>query len=177
LKNLFNRLIIPTYLDWSYSPKVVSPKIVYFRLIKTNTMNKTYATNLNLPTVDAGLLILRIGVAGLMLTHGVPKLISLFGNEEIQFADPFGLGQATTLMLAVFAEFLCSLLVLVGLGTRLAVIPLMVTMLTAIFVAHAGDPFRGKELSVFYFIIYLVLLITGAGKYALDFYWLKRKRE
>lgn len=140
-------------------------------------MNKTYSTNLSLPAIDAGLLLLRIGVAILMLTHGTPKLFMLFGSEEIQFADPYGLGQATTLALAVFAEFICSLLLLLGLGTRLAVIPLMATMLTAIFIVHASDAFQAKELPVFYLLVYTVLLITGAGKYALDYYWLKRRKN
>lgn len=139
-------------------------------------MSKTYTSNLYLPAIDSGLLILRIGVAVLMLTHGTPKLLMLFGSGEIQFADPFGLGQATTLLLAVFAEFLCSILVLIGLGTRLAVIPLMATMLTAIFIVHASDAFQIKELPIFYLLIYTVLLITGAGKYSLDFYWLKREK-
>lgn len=139
-------------------------------------MNRSYSTNLNLPAVDAGLLVLRIGVGILMLTHGVPKLLKLFGSEEIRFADPFGLGEATTLVLAVFAEFICSILVLLGLGTRLAVIPLMITMVTAIFVAHANDAFQAKELPIFYLLAYTVLLLTGAGKYALDYYWLKRTK-
>lgn len=139
-------------------------------------MNKTYSTNLSLPAIDAGLLILRIGVAILMLTHGTPKLLTLFGSQEIQFADPYGLGETTTLALAVFAEFICSILILLGLGTRLAVIPLMATMLTAFFVIHASDPFQDKELPLFYLLVYTVLLITGAGKYALDYYWLKRTK-
>lgn len=139
-------------------------------------MKKIYSTNLQLPAIDAGLLILRIGVAVLMLTHGTPKLLTLFGSEEIRFADPFGVGEATTLMLAVFAEFLCSILVILGLGTRLAVIPLMATMLSAIFVVHATDAFQVKELPVFYFLVYTVLLITGAGKFSLDYAWLKRNK-
>lgn len=111
-----------------------------------------------------------------MLTHGVPKLIKLFGDEEILFADPFGLGPGITLALAVFAEFLCSILILIGLATRLAVIPLIITMASAFFIVHAADPFQNKELSIIYLLIYVVLLITGAGKYALDFYWLKREK-
>lgn len=139
-------------------------------------MRNTYTTNLNLPQIDAGLLVLRIGVAALMLTHGFPKLIKLFGSEEIAFADPFGLGPGITLALAVFAEFLCSILILVGLATRLAVIPLIITMASAFFIVHATDAFRNKELSLVYLLIYVVLLITGAGKYALDFYWLKKEK-
>ena len=140
-------------------------------------MKKIYSTNLNLPSVDLGLLILRIGVAALMLTHGVPKLLMLFGSEEIAFADPIGLGATTSLLLATFAEFLCSILILLGLGTRLAAIPLIINMAVAFFIFHVQDPFKGKELSLFYLLIFIVILITGAGKYALDYYWLKRKKH
>ena len=112
-----------------------------------------------------------------MLTHGFPKLLKLFGGEEIVFADPIGLGQGTTLVLAVFAEFICAILVIIGLGTRLAVIPLIITMFTAGFVIHAADPFQRKELAIIYLSIYIVLLITGAGKHSLDYHWLKKKRK
>jgi len=50
-------------------------------------MEKTYSTNLNLPSIDAALFILRVGAAALILTHGIPKLLMLFGDGEIQFAD------------------------------------------------------------------------------------------
>ncbi|MCC8358645.1 DoxX family protein [Salinimicrobium sediminilitoris] len=138
-------------------------------------MKNTYTTNLELAKIDLGLLFLRLGAAGLMLTHGYPKLLNLFGSEEIVFADPAGLGMATTLALAVFAEFICSILVILGLGTRLAVIPLIITMFTAAFVIHAADPFQRKELALIYLLNFTVLLITGAGKHSLDFHWLKRK--
>lgn len=138
-------------------------------------MKDSYTTNLDLSKVDMGLLILRIGAAGLMLTHGFPKLIAFFGAEVNKFADPLGLGMDTTLALVVFSEFVCSILVILGLGTRLAVIPLIITMATAAFVIHASDPFQRKELALIYLIIFTFLLVTGAGKHSLDFYWLKRK--
>ena len=110
-----------------------------------------------------------------MLTHGFPKLLKLFGSEEIVFADPFGIGQGITLTLAVFAEFICAILVILGLGARLAAIPLIITMFTAAFVIHAGDAFNSKELALIYLIIFVVILITGAGKHSLDYLWLKKK--
>lgn len=140
-------------------------------------MKNTYTTNLNLPQVDLGLLLLRIGAGGLMLTHGFPKLLKLFGGEDIVFADPIGLGQVTSLALAVFAEFICSILVIIGLGTRLAVIPLIITMFTAAFIIHAADPFQRKELAFIYLVIFTVLLFTGAGKHSLDYHWLKKKKK
>ena len=138
-------------------------------------MKNTYSTNLILSQIDLGLVILRIGAGTLMLTHGTPKLLKLFGSEEMAFTDPFGVGMGMTLALAVFAEFICSILVILGLGTRLAVIPLIITMSTAAFLIHASDPFQRKELALIYLLIFAVLLITGAGKHSLDYYWLKRK--
>ena len=138
-------------------------------------MKTSYTTNLDLPKIDLGLLFLRLGAGGLMLTHGFPKLLRLFGEEEITFADPLGLGMGTTLALAVFAEFICAILIILGLGTRLAAIPLMITMFVAAFIIHAQDPFQRKELALIYLLIFTVLLITGAGKHSLDFYWHKSK--
>ncbi|WP_339698092.1 hypothetical protein [Algoriphagus aquimarinus] len=57
---------------------------------------------------------------------------------------------------------------MLGFKTRLATIPLMITMLTAAFVAHAADPFGRKELPLLYFIVFLFILIFGAGKFSLD---------
>ena len=136
-------------------------------------MEKSYTTSLNLPSIDVALFILRVGAAALILTHGIPKLLMLFGGGEIQFADPIGLGMETSLTLSVFAEFICAILLGLGLGTRLAAIPLIINMSVAFFIFHAQDPFKAKELALVYLLIFTVLLITGSGKYALDHYLLK----
>ena len=140
-------------------------------------MRNTYTTNLSLPKVDIGLLIFRIGIAGLMLTHGTPKLIRFFGSEEITFADPLGLGQVFTFSFAVFAEFICAVLVLLGLGTRLAVIPLILTMGVAALLVHASDGFRVQELPLLFLFGFLLLFFTGSGKYSLDHYFLLSKKK
>ena len=117
---------------------------------------------------DIGLLLMRLGAGAMLLTHGIPKLKRLFGEEPIQFMDFLGLGPVVSLSLAVFAEVVCSALVIVGFKTRLATIPVMITMLTAALVAHAADPFGRKELPLLYFIVFLALLIFGAGKFSID---------
>ncbi len=114
------------------------------------------------------LLLLRAGSGGLMLTHGIPKLMRLFSGNEIKFADPFGLGPAISLGLATFAEVVCAILVIIGFKTRLAVIPLIVTMLTAAFYAHLNDPFGKKELPLLFCTVFVSLLLTGGGAYSLD---------
>ena len=138
-------------------------------------MKNTYSTNLSLPKVDIGLLIFRIAIAALMLTHGTPKLLRFFGGEELSFSDPLGLGETLTFTLAVFAEFICSVLVLIGLGTRLAVIPLIITMAVVAFVVHPDDGFNRQELPLLYLAGWILLFFTGSGKYSLDHYFLAKR--
>lgn len=120
-------------------------------------------------------LVLRIAIAAFMITHGWPKFLKLLEGGEIQFGDPIGLGPAFSLVLAVFAEFFCSILIGIGLGTRLASIPLMVTMFVAAFISHGPDPFRRKEVALLYFLFYLAFLVLGSRKYSID-YFLNRKK-
>lgn len=122
-------------------------------------------------------LILRVAVAAFMLTHGAPKLSKLLAGGEIQFGDPLGLGPALSLVLVVFAEFFCSLLIGIGLATRLAVLPLMITMLVAAFISHGSDPFRQKEMALLYFLLYLALLVTGSRKYSFDYLITRRSKS
>ncbi len=117
---------------------------------------------------DLALLILRVGSGAMILTHGYPKLMRLIGDEPIKFLDLLGIGSTASLAMATFAEFFCGILLILGFKTRLATIPLMITMLTAAFVAHAADPFGRKELPLLYFIVFLFILIFGAGKFSLD---------
>ena len=123
---------------------------------------------------NAAKLLIRLGAGGMMLTHGIPKIGRLFGEGPVKFADPFGLGPEISLVLAIIAEVICAVLVMVGFKTRIATIPLMLTMLTAAFYAHWNDPFGKKELPLLFFLVFLAILIMGPGKYALDS--LKKRR-
>lgn len=116
---------------------------------------------------DLGLLLLRLTVGLSMLTHGWPKF-SGYSEKLNAFADPYGLGSPVSLTLAVFAEFFCSLFLIAGLFSRLAVIPLAITMFTAFFVIHGADPYGKKELALIYLAVYVVLFFTGPGRYSAD---------
>lgn len=131
-------------------------------------MNRLFTTNYNHRGLDIALLILRLGIAALMLTHGIPKLNTLLDGGEIKFADPIGLGPVISLTLATFAEVFCSFLLIFGLGVRLAVLPLIINMLVALFTVHANDPISKQEPVLHYLLVYLVLLITGAGAISFD---------
>ena len=118
--------------------------------------------------VDLALLIARVVIAVLMLSHGLPKLMQLFSGEPVQFIPVMGMSPTLSLGLAVFAEVICSVLVLVGFGTRLAVVPLIITMLVAVFYVHLDDPFARKELGLQYLLTYVVLFFAGSGRYSVD---------
>src|SRR5688572_33127163 len=104
--------------------------------------------------VDLGLLFFRVAAGSLMLFHGLPKLLT-FAERKNTFADPIGLGKTLSLTLTVGAEFFCSIFIILGLFTRIALIPLIFSMSVIIFVVHADDPWKDKELALFYLLSYI----------------------
>jgi len=138
-------------------------------MIRSLFYSEVYSRNINLV-----LLLVRLIVGAFMLTHGWGKFLKLIGDGTITFADPLGLGETTSLVLTVFAEVFCSILITLGLTTRFAAIPSLITMLVAAFIVHANDGFGKQELALLYGTIYLVIAVLGAGKYSLDYLIFKR---
>lgn len=114
-----------------------------------------------------GLLLLRLSSGGLMITHGYGKFMNVI-TGDLSFADPIGLGPEISLILAAFSEFICAILIMFGLYTRLATVPLILTMLVAAFIQHGDDPLAQKEKALLFATGYLVLFFTGAGRYSVD---------
>jgi putative oxidoreductase len=136
-------------------------------------------------SASIGLLILRLGIGGYMITHGWGKLQMLLAGGAEKFGDPIGLGSTISLAIVTTSEFLCALLIILGLATRLAAVPVVISMSVAAFVIHAGDPwtmeaaatafFSGasktwfsKEPALLYLIPFLSLVFTGGGNLSLD---------
>lgn len=118
---------------------------------------------------DWAALILRLVFGGMMFfQHGLPKMMKLFGSSQVEFFSFLGLSPRLSLALTVFAEAICALLVVIGLVTRLASIPLIITMLVAILMVHWGDPIGKIEMAILYLGAYLAILHLGGGKFSLD---------
>jgi putative oxidoreductase len=118
--------------------------------------------------ISIALLILRLGAGGLLLAgHGWSKLMH-WNERAASFADPLHVGPVASFALVIFAEVLCSALVMVGLFTRLAVIPILIFFSVAVLIQHAHDPWSKKELALVYAGPFLALAITGPGRYSLD---------
>ena len=75
--------------------------------------------------------------------------------------------------LAAGTEMLGVVLLVLGLGTRLIAIPLVITMLVAIKTVHWANGFEaadnGFEIPLYYVIMLLTLLVYGPGKWSIDF--------
>jgi putative oxidoreductase len=128
---------------------------------------KFNSTQINQNALSFGLLLFRVGTGLLMIPHGYNKLIN-FETYSKDFTNFLGLGPAISLSLVIGAEFFCSIFLCIGLFTRVALIPLIITMLVALINAHHGD-ILGKGGSAFQFLIsYILLLLSGPGRFSLD---------
>ncbi|TXD83336.1 DoxX family protein [Subsaximicrobium wynnwilliamsii] len=115
---------------------------------------------------DLALLILRVGFGGLMLTHGIPKVSML--TDASGFPDPLGIGGTGSLILALIGEVLAPILIIIGLKTKWAAIPSIITMAVAAFMVHAADPLAKKEMALLYLIAFIVIFLAGPGKFSVD---------
>jgi len=129
---------------------------------------------------SVGLLLFRLVFGGFMLIgHGWGKLMS-FGETAADFPDPLGIGNALSMGCAVFGEVVCSALVMLGLATRVAVLPLVFTMGVAAFIIHGADPvFMGdgaaREPALIYLSAFALLFFTGPGCFSVDSLLIHRK--
>lgn len=136
---------------------------------KNNCCTDDYGIFINL-----ALLALRLAVGILMLTHGIPKLEKLM-TGDFNFPDPIGLGSELSLILATFAEFFCSILIIIGFRSRLAAIPLIITMIVALLVVHGADKITENWNILLYILAYGILMHLGGGKYSITYYLSNRK--
>lgn len=128
---------------------------------------KFNSTKISSKQLSVALLFLRLCLGGLMIvSHGWPKIIK-FEILKTQFYDFLGLGPQVSLILVIFSEIFCSILLAFGLYTRLALVPLIITMLVAIG-THGGQIFDKAEMSFLYLIGFVFLMIVGPGESSID---------
>ena len=118
-------------------------------------------------TSDIGKLILRVSFSLLMLTHGWGKLNRLFA-DEVKFGDPLGIGSVPTLILAVLAEFIAPILIIIGFKTKWISLLPIATMIVAVLIVHVSDPFKRQELALLYLVGFAAIALIGPGKYSID---------
>lgn len=116
---------------------------------------------------DLGLLFLRLVCGFFLATHGWGKFIH-YGENAAKFPDPLHVTPQVSALLTIFAELFCSVFLMLGLFTRLALIPLMITMIMIIFVIHGNDPLGDREHAALFLAPFILLFLSGPGSYSLD---------
>lgn len=119
---------------------------------------------------DLALLVLRIWFGfNLLQLHGWGKLAN-FAERADRFSDPLGVSPPVSLALAILGEVFCSVLLMLGLGTRFAALGCGAVMVVAFYFAHGtalSGP-RNGELAFMYLGAFLAIFIAGPGRFSLD---------
>lgn len=118
---------------------------------------------------DHGLLLLRVGLAVLVWTFHMGRKLADVPTELREFPDPLGIGHATSFLLALGSEGLCSILVALGLATRFASLSVAFTMAMVLVLAARGFEGADVQSALLYALPYTALVLTGAGRWLLDY--------
>lgn len=110
---------------------------------------------------------LRIAVGILLFINGWNKWYTL-PDSTIGFPDPLGVGANLSLYLVIFSELICGFAIMLGLFTRIASLPVIVTFFVAVFLIHKNDHFDVKQTALLYLIVSTYFIINGSGSYSLD---------
>ncbi len=129
-------------------------------------MKKLMSINYSDGAFNFSLLLIRLmfGIS-MIVNHGLFK-IQNFSSLDGKFFDPFHIGSRWSLLMVIFAEVFCSFFIIIGLFTRIAVIPLIVAMAVAAFMANHS--FSDRELSLLYLVVFSGILLVGPGKISAD---------
>jgi putative oxidoreductase len=83
--------------------------------------------------------------------------------------------------LAASTEAVGVVLLILGLGTRIIAVPLIITLLVAIKTVHWANGFEagdnGFEIPLYYILMLVTLIIFGAGRFSLDYLISKRLKK
>ncbi|HZE83270.1 MAG TPA: DoxX family protein [Puia sp.] len=131
-------------------------------------MKKFLSTNYSESAFNLAVLLLRLSFGLILLIdHGLAKLTH-FGSQETIFFDPFHIGHRWSLVLVIFAEVFCSILLVLGLFTRFAALVLVISMATATVLFHKGQSLSVHEPSLLYLTAFFSILLVGPGKISVD---------
>ena len=131
-------------------------------------MKKLISTSYSDNAFNFAMLVQRV-VLGLMLlmAHGLPK-ISNFNTMSRTFFDPLGFGHRNTLLLSIFAEVFCAMLLVLGLFTRIAALIIVLDLSFAVFMYHRGQPLHNADLGIIYLTSVFSILLLGPGRVSVD---------
>jgi putative oxidoreductase len=118
---------------------------------------------------DLALLVLRVWMGiGLFVNHGIEKFTN-FDQMQQHFPNPVGIGPTASLIFALVSDAICSILIMLGVATRLAALIVVINLFAAfglLFKFSFSKP--SGEMAYVYLGAFIVVLLAGAGKYSID---------
>jgi len=119
---------------------------------------------------NAALLVFRVLLAiELFRVHGMKKFRVEDGQKE-HVPNPLHLPEKLNGLVATFSDTVIPFFIILGLGTRLAVLPTIGVTAIGYFVVHKNDSLEVRDVPYMYTLSLLLLLALGAGTYSLDYY-------
>ncbi len=112
-------------------------------------------------------LLLRFVFGTIMIPHGWAKIVN-FDKISPEFVSFLGMSPSISLSLAIFAEFGCSILLIIGLFTRLATIPLIITAYVIMSTVNNFDVIGNNDINLAIMGAFIAILILGPGKHSFD---------
>ncbi|MDQ6609050.1 MAG: DoxX family protein [Bacteroidota bacterium] len=131
-------------------------------------MRKLFSTRVSDSALSFALLLLRIGFGGLLAINSGWQKLHQFNFILSKWHSTIGLSSKMELSLVIFAEFFCAIFVVLGLFTRLALIPIIITMCVIVFKVNGGSYTNQAAYPMLLLIGFIALLFTGPGKVSLD---------
>ncbi|MEO3404724.1 DoxX family protein [Mucilaginibacter sp. CAU 1740] len=107
----------------------------------------------------------------LFRVHGMKKFRGNDGKPEV-VPNPLGLPQFINNLVATLSDTVVPVLVILGVFTRLAVLPTIGITSVGYFVVHKNDSLEVRDVPYIYTICFLLLLATGPGSISIDHYLL-----
>lgn len=130
-------------------------------------MKKFLSAKYSQGSFNFGMFVLRVFVGLLLANHGFQKLLQ-FNTLRYRFMNFMHLGSTVSLSLIIIAELICGVLLILGLFTRLACIPIIIGMSVVVFIASNAHIFAEGERGMFYLAATITILFCGPGKISLD---------
>jgi putative oxidoreductase len=131
-------------------------------------MRKLLSTSYSAGAFNFAMLVQR-AVTGLLLLigHGLPK-ISKFSELSPGFYDPLHIGHRGSLILVILAELFCSMLLVLGLFTRIAAFIIVINLSVAVFIYNHDQPLKIVDLGAIYLTSVFTIMIIGPGRISVD---------
>jgi putative oxidoreductase len=116
---------------------------------------------------NMAMLVVRLCSGVLIIPYGYNKLIH-FAEKKDSFMNFMGIGSPLSLALVIFAEFFCGMFIILGLFTRLSVIPPLIVLGVVLFKINHGNIFGKGESAAFFLTCFLVIFLCGPGRASAD---------